>query len=88
MDWPDARYRTLVHTTEICGGLRMIATPGHTPGHMSALVKLPDRAVVLAIDAINRSTEPAEGYPDAMDPATAAFLASGCRTSPAATAPP
>ena len=73
MAWPDARYHLLDRTTEVCGGLRMIATPGHTPGHMSALVKLPDRAVVLAIDAINRSTEPAEGYPDAMDPATAAI---------------
>ena len=73
MPWPPARYRPLSGTTEICHGLRLIATPGHTPGHMSALVKLPDRSVVLAIDAINRLSEPAEGYPDAADPSTAAL---------------
>jgi N-acyl homoserine lactone hydrolase len=72
MVWPDARYRPLGRTTEICHGLRMIATPGHTPGHMSVLVRLPGETVVLAVDAINRHSEPAEGYPDAMDPATAA----------------
>jgi N-acyl homoserine lactone hydrolase len=72
MAWPDARYLLLTRSTQICTGLRMIATPGHTPGHMSALVTWQGTAVVLAIDAINRHSEPAEGYPDAMDPATAA----------------
>ncbi|MEO8243718.1 MAG: N-acyl homoserine lactonase family protein [bacterium] len=72
MAWPDASYRLLTKTTEICGGLRMIATPGHTPGHMSMLIKTPGQSVVLAIDAINRTTEPAEGFPDAMDPTIAA----------------
>lgn len=72
MDWPGARYRLLDRSTDICGGLRMIATPGHTPGHLSAMIKLPGQTVVLAIDAINRHTEPAEHYPDAMDPLTAA----------------
>ena len=75
MAWPDTRYRLLDRTTQICGGLRMIATPGHTPGHMSVLVKPPGHAVLLAVDAINRQSEPSEGYPDAMDPATA--VASG-----------
>jgi N-acyl homoserine lactone hydrolase len=73
MDWPAARYRPLHCTTDICQGLRLIATPGHTPGHMSALVKTEAGSVVLAIDAINRHSEPAEFYPDAMDPATAAI---------------
>ena len=72
MAWPDADYQPLARTTEICVGLRLIATPGHTPGHMSALVRLPDRCVVLAVDAINRFSEPAEGYPDALDPTLAA----------------
>ncbi len=72
MVWPDARYRPLGRTTQICHGLRMLATPGHTAGHMSCLVSLPGETVVLAIDAINRHSEPAEGYPDATDPATAA----------------
>ena len=72
MDWPNARYRTLTGTTDICGGLRMIATPGHSPGHMSALVTVGAVVTVLAIDAINRFSEPDEGYPDAADPAFAA----------------
>ena len=73
MAWPKTRYLTLTKTTQICGGLRMIATPGHTPGHMSALVRIGSTAHVLAIDAINRLSEPGEGYPDAMDPVQAAL---------------
>ena len=73
MPWPDARYRSLTATTDICHGLRMIATPGHTAGHMSALVTLRSQTVVLAADAINRHSEPSEGYPDADDPVQAAL---------------
>lgn len=72
MTWPQARYRALSRSTQICTGLRVLVTPGHTSGHLSFLVRTPQAAVVLAIDAINRFSEPAEGYPDAADPATAA----------------
>jgi N-acyl homoserine lactone hydrolase len=72
MDWPRARYRPLARATQVCHGLRFLPTPGHTLGHMSALVACPRGTFVLAIDAINRHSEPAEGYPDAADPATAA----------------
>lgn len=72
MAWPAADYRTIDRPTDICRGLRLYPTPGHTAGHLSALVRLPGQATVLAIDAINRHSEPAEGYPDAADPVTAA----------------
>jgi N-acyl homoserine lactone hydrolase len=73
MVWPpEARYRVIRRATELCHGLRLIPTPGHTPGHLSALVRTPLGTFVLAVDAINRHSEPAEGYPDAEDPATAA----------------
>lgn len=72
MAWPKARYRALIRSTQICQGLRVLVTPGHTPGHLSFLVRTPEGAFVLAIDAINRFSEPAEGYPDAVDPVTAA----------------
>lgn len=72
MAWPEARYRPLSRSTQICDGLRAIATPGHTPGHLSFLVRTPQAATLLAIDAINRLSEPAEGYSDAADPLTAA----------------
>jgi N-acyl homoserine lactone hydrolase len=72
MDWPTADYLTLTEDTDLCEGLRLIPTPGHTLGHLSALATLPDgRAFLLAADAINRISEPDEGFADAKDPATA-----------------
>lgn len=72
MAWPQARYRTLTRATQICRGLRLIPTPGHTPGHLSALVSVAGKSLLLTADAINRASEPAEGFPDAGDPVTAA----------------
>jgi len=68
--WPDATYHLIDTDTSVCEGLTLIPTPGHTPGHLSALVDLPDgRRVILAADAINRASEPAERFADSMDPA-------------------
>lgn len=70
--WPDARYILIDADTPVCDGLTLIPTPGHTPGHLSALATLPDgRTVILAADALNRASEPAEGFADADDPAAA-----------------
>lgn len=70
--WPDAAYRLIDADTPVCDGLTLIPTPGHTAGHLSALLTLPDdRHVILAADAINRASEPAEGFPDADDPVAA-----------------
>lgn len=72
MDWPEARYHLIDTDTLVCDGLLLIPTPGHTSGHLSALVTLPDgRGVILAADAINRISEPDEGFTDAIDPAAA-----------------
>lgn len=72
MDWPDATYHLIDADTPVCEGLTLIPTPGHSAGHLSALVTLPDgRSVILAADAINRASEPAEGFADADDPAAA-----------------
>jgi N-acyl homoserine lactone hydrolase len=50
----------------------LIPTPGHTPGHLSAILDLPTSGqVILAADAINRASEPDEGFADAADPAAA-----------------
>jgi N-acyl homoserine lactone hydrolase len=69
MDWPDADYRLIDTDTAVCDGLTVLFSPGHSPGHLSALVTLPDgRSALLAADAINRVSEPAEGFRDAADP--------------------
>ncbi|MES2967102.1 MAG: N-acyl homoserine lactonase family protein [Pseudomonadota bacterium] len=69
MDWPDTIYHLIHAETDLCDGLRLIPTPGHTAGHVSLLVTLPQTGpVILAADAINRASEPAEGFADADDP--------------------
>lgn len=72
MAWPEARYHQIDTDTPVCTGLTLIPTPGHTPGHLSALLHLPKTGpVILAADAINRASEPAEGFSDAEDPVAA-----------------
>lgn len=72
MDWPAARYTLIDGDTPVCHGLTVIPTPGHTPGHLSALLDLPRTGpVTLAADAINRASEPDEDFADAQDPAAA-----------------
>jgi N-acyl homoserine lactone hydrolase len=72
IDWPDATYHLIDSDTDLCGGLTLIPTPGHTPGHLSAILDLPRTGrVILAADAINRASEPAEHFADAADPTAA-----------------
>ena len=72
MAWPEATYRLIDTDTPICDGLTLIPTPGHTPGHLSAILDLPETGrVILAADAINRASEPSEGFADAIDPVAA-----------------
>ena len=61
--WPvDARYRLIDGDAELAPGVTLLATPGHSPGHLSLLVRLPEcGAVVLACDAISREAELATG---------------------------
>lgn len=72
IDWPEATYHLIDTDTVVCDGLTLIPTPGHTLGHLSAVLDLPETGrVVLAIDAINRASEPAEHFADAVDPKAA-----------------
>lgn len=72
MAWPDVPTHQITETTRLCHGLTLIPTPGHTPGHLSLYLDLPATgAVILAADALNRASEPAEDYADAADPTTA-----------------
>jgi glyoxylase-like metal-dependent hydrolase (beta-lactamase superfamily II) len=50
-DLPGARWRLLEGDTELAPGLTVLRTDGHTPGHQSLLVELPDTGpVILAGD--------------------------------------
>ena len=66
----------LAEEMTLCPGLCLIPTPRHRPGHLSLLVT-PEgsRPLRIAADAINRESEPAEGFPDAMDAAQARLSA-------------
>jgi glyoxylase-like metal-dependent hydrolase (beta-lactamase superfamily II) len=51
-DDPDINWDLLDGDTELAPGLRAVLTPGHTPGHQSFVVDLPDGSgFVLAFDA-------------------------------------
>lgn len=67
--WPDADYRLIDDDTEICGGgLIAIPTPGHTLGHLSVLLILPETGpVILTGDAIGRFEDVMNGFEDAAD---------------------
>src|SRR5579864_8842396 len=52
-DQPTLRYRLIEGDTELLPGLTLIETSGHTLGHQSVLVRLPQTGpVLLAIDAV------------------------------------
>jgi N-acyl homoserine lactone hydrolase len=51
-DLPGARWRLLDGDTELAPGVTALRTDGHTPGHQSLLVELPETGpVILAADA-------------------------------------
>jgi N-acyl homoserine lactone hydrolase len=52
-DSPALRYRLVDGDTELLPGLTLLETSGHTPGHQSVLVRLPQTGpVLLTIDAV------------------------------------
>ena len=72
MDWPERDYVVIDGDTEVGPGFLALLVPGHAPGQLAFLVKLPETgAVLLACDAISRPAEIQEGFADAADPATA-----------------
>ena len=65
-DWaevPKDRLR-LVHGDEnIADGVRLLSTPGHTPGHQSVVIEAGDERVVLAAQCAYRAEELRTGQP-------------------------
>lgn len=69
MTWPvGVDYRLIDADVTLCPGVQILATPGHSPGHLSILLHLPETgAVLITGDAISRPAEVDEGYPVAWD---------------------
>jgi N-acyl homoserine lactone hydrolase len=57
--WPEtATYLVIDQDTELHPGLTLLTTPGHSPGHLSLLIRLPHTGpVLLTADAISRPEE-------------------------------
>jgi glyoxylase-like metal-dependent hydrolase (beta-lactamase superfamily II) len=66
IDVPGLAYEVLDGEADVGPGLRMIPTPGHTPGHQSLVVEAADGIVVLAGQALQSRFE----WEGATDPAT------------------
>jgi N-acyl homoserine lactone hydrolase len=54
VEFEGARYVALDGEAEIAPGVRVLPTPGHTPGHQSVLVETEDGLVVVAGDVAYR----------------------------------
>jgi N-acyl homoserine lactone hydrolase len=52
IDFPGARYEQVAGDHEVAPGLRIYATPGHSPGHQSLVVERPDGPVLLVGQAV------------------------------------
>jgi N-acyl homoserine lactone hydrolase len=62
MPWPEAQYRLIEADTILMPGLEVLLTPGHSPGHLSVMLELPQTGrVLLTCDAISRPAELRDG---------------------------
>jgi N-acyl homoserine lactone hydrolase len=66
IDFPSARYRQLRGDHEPVEGVRIVATPGHTPGHQSLAVETADGLTLLVGQAVYTVDEWA-GEPDELE---------------------
>jgi N-acyl homoserine lactone hydrolase len=63
-DDPDIDWRLIDGDVELAPGVRTLFTPGHTPGHQSFVVDLPDgKGCVLAFDAADLRENLERGLP-------------------------
>lgn len=75
VDVPGVHYEVVEGPTEVAPGIRLVPTPGHSPGHQSLVVDTAEGRVVLAGQAVQSRAEwegitavASSGHPDAPDP--------------------
>lgn len=83
VDVPALSYEVLEGEAEVGPGLRLIPTPGHTPGHQSLAIESPSGPVVIAGQAVltldeweGRADAPTSGAPLEDEPGREDYLAS------------
>ena len=67
-DWaaiPKSRLRLVHGDQEIAEGIRLVSTPGHTPGHQSVVIEAGGKRVVIAAQCAYRAEELRSGQPAA-----------------------
>ncbi len=52
LDFRAARYELITGDREVAPGIRLLATPGHSPGHQSLVIESPDGPLLLAGQAV------------------------------------
>jgi glyoxylase-like metal-dependent hydrolase (beta-lactamase superfamily II) len=57
VDFPGARYELHEGPVELMGGIRLLPSPGHTPGHQAMLVEAADGRTLLAGQAVYTAAE-------------------------------
>jgi len=57
IDFPDARYMQIAGDHDLFAGIRVVATPGHTPGHQSLVVDAADDRTIIAGQAVYTAGE-------------------------------
>jgi N-acyl homoserine lactone hydrolase len=65
-DWaeiPKDRLRLVQGDEDLADGIRLLSTPGHTPGHQSVVIEAGDERVLLAAQCAYRAEELRTGQP-------------------------
>lgn len=74
MDWPEAEYRLVSEDCQIGPWFEVLHCPGHAPGQLAFMVRLPQTGwVLLTSDAISRASEIEEKFAGSWDEAQAIF---------------
>lgn len=68
MEWPDSDYHLVQNDMELGSGFEVFHCPGHAPGQLAFMVRLPQTGwVLLTSDAISRASEIDEKFAGSWD---------------------